>query len=76
MLAASSLPSIAAPRDYRIDPEHASFGFLVSHIGYQNVLGMFREVAGSFRFDEENQDDLRRDPHREDRQRLHQSREA
>jgi polyisoprenoid-binding protein YceI len=55
MLAASSLPSIAAPRDYRIDPEHASFGFLVSHIGYQNVLGMFREVAGSFRFDEETQ---------------------
>ena len=31
MLAVSSLPSIAAPRDYRIDPEHASFGFLVSH---------------------------------------------
>jgi polyisoprenoid-binding protein YceI len=55
MLAASFLPSIAAPRDYRIDPEHASFGFLVSHIGYQNVLGMFREVAGSFRFDEETQ---------------------
>ena len=49
-----SLPAIAAPRDYRIDPEHASFGFLVSHIGYQNVLGMFREVAGGFRFDEEN----------------------
>jgi polyisoprenoid-binding protein YceI len=56
MLAASSLPSIAAPRDYRIDPEHASFGFLVSHISYQNVLGMFREVAGSFRFDEEKQE--------------------
>jgi polyisoprenoid-binding protein YceI len=56
MLAASSLPSIAAPRDYQIDPEHASFGFLVSHIGYQNVLGMFREVAGSFRFDEEKQE--------------------
>ena len=55
MLAASSLPSIAAPRDYQIDPEHASFGFLVSHISYQNVLGMFREVAGSFRFDEETQ---------------------
>jgi polyisoprenoid-binding protein YceI len=55
MLAASSLPSIAAPRDYRIDPEHASFGFLVSHIGYQNVLGMFREAAGSFSFDEETQ---------------------
>ncbi len=56
VLAASSLPSLAAPREYRIDPEHASFGFLVSHIGYQNVLGMFREVAGSFRFDEEKQE--------------------
>jgi polyisoprenoid-binding protein YceI len=55
LLAASSLPSIAAPRDYRFDPEHASFGFLVSHIGYQNVLGIFREVAGGFRFDEETQ---------------------
>jgi polyisoprenoid-binding protein YceI len=56
MLAASSLPSNAAPRDYRIDPEHASFGFLISHIGYANVLGMFREVAGGFRFDEEKQE--------------------
>jgi polyisoprenoid-binding protein YceI len=55
MLAASSLPSLAAPREYKIDPEHTSIGFLVSHIGYQNVLGMFREVAGSFRFDEEAQ---------------------
>jgi polyisoprenoid-binding protein YceI len=55
MLAVSSLPSLAAPREYKIDPEHTSIGFLVSHIGYQNVLGMFREVAGSFRFDEEAQ---------------------
>jgi polyisoprenoid-binding protein YceI len=55
MLTASPLSASAAPRDYRIDPEHASFGFLVSHIGYQNVLGMFREVAGAFRFDEEKQ---------------------
>jgi len=56
LLAVSSLPSNAAPRDYKVDPEHASFGFLVSHIGYQNVLGMFREVAGGFRFDEETQE--------------------
>ncbi|WP_037447015.1 YceI family protein [Skermanella stibiiresistens] len=52
---AFSVPASAAPREYRIDPEHASFGFLVSHIGYANVMGMFREVAGSFRFDEETQ---------------------
>jgi polyisoprenoid-binding protein YceI len=55
MLTASPLTASAAPRDYRIDPEHASFGFLVSHIGYQNVLGMFREVAGTFRFDEQTE---------------------
>jgi polyisoprenoid-binding protein YceI len=55
MLTTSPLTAGAAPRDYRIDPEHASFGFLVSHIGYQNVLGMFRQVAGAFRFDEEKQ---------------------
>lgn len=53
MLAWSSLPAHAEPREYKVDPEHTSVGFLVSHIGYQNVLGMFREVAGSFRFDEE-----------------------
>lgn len=52
---ALSLPAGAVPRDYRIDPEHASFGFLVSHIGYADVLGMFRDIAGSFRFDEETQ---------------------
>ena len=55
MLTASPLTASAAPRDYQIDPEHASFGFLVSHIGYQNVLGMFREVAGTFRFDEQTE---------------------
>ena len=40
-----------APR-YVLDPEHLSIGFLVDHIGYAKVLGLFREAKGSYRFDE------------------------
>lgn len=40
-----------APR-YVLDPEHLSIGFLVDHIGYAKVLGLFREARGSYRFDE------------------------
>ena len=43
----------AEPADYVIDPEHLSIGFLVDHVGYNKVLGMFRKGEGSFRFDEE-----------------------
>ncbi len=45
--------SQAAPAKYSIDPEHFSIGFLVEHIGYAKILGMFREAEGSFTFDEE-----------------------
>ena len=43
----------AAPAEYFIDPDHFSIGFLVEHIGYAKILGMFREAEGSFTFDEE-----------------------
>lgn len=42
----------AAPATYEIDPEHLSIGFLVDHVGYQKVLGMFRNASGSYNFDE------------------------
>jgi len=44
----------AAPTEYIIDPEHFSIGFLVDHIGYAKILGMFLEAEGTFNFDEEN----------------------
>jgi len=44
----------AEPRDYVIDPEHLAVGFLVQHIGYAKVLGMFRKAEGSYRFDEQS----------------------
>ena len=37
---------------YKLDPDHISVGFLVDHIGYAKVLGMFREARGGYQFDE------------------------
>jgi polyisoprenoid-binding protein YceI len=51
-LAFAAAPARAAPERYVLDPEHTSVGFLVDHVGYAKVLGMFRQVAGSYRFDE------------------------
>jgi polyisoprenoid-binding protein YceI len=46
-------PARAAPERYQLDPEHTSVGFLVDHVGYAKVLGLFRTVSGSYRFDEQ-----------------------
>jgi len=44
--------ALAQPARYQIDPEHFSAGFLVDHLGYAKVLGMFRESSGAYAFDE------------------------
>ena len=46
----------AEMQEYRIDPAHFSVGFLVTHIGYAKILGMFREASGRFRFDPETRE--------------------
>ena len=53
LLAASATAASAAPRTYKIDPEHAAIAFLVDHIGFAKVLGQFTETNGTFVFDEE-----------------------
>lgn len=45
-------PAQAQPARYQIDPDHLSIGFLVDHLDYAKVLGMFRAARGSYRFDE------------------------
>ena len=45
------LPAAAEPVAWRIDPEHMSVGFLVDHLGFASVLGMFHGAHGSFVFD-------------------------
>ena len=37
---------------YELDPDHTTVAFLVDHIGYAKILGMFRSARGSYRFDE------------------------
>jgi polyisoprenoid-binding protein YceI len=56
-LAASTQLLMAAPAHaqaarYELDPEHTTVAFLVDHIGYAKVLGLFRSVRGNYRFDE------------------------
>ena len=38
---------------YAIDPNHFAIGFMTHHLGYEKVLGMFLEGAGSFEYDAE-----------------------
>ena len=44
----------AEPARYTLDPEHTTIAFLVAHIGYAKVLGVFKEIEGSFVFDEQS----------------------
>lgn len=44
--------AFAQPARYEIDPEHFSVGFLVDHIGYAKVLGLFEKASGAYTFDE------------------------
>lgn len=56
MLAAAPFPVQAEPATYKLDPDHLSVGFLVEHIGYAKVLGLFRAARGGFVFDEAKPD--------------------
>ncbi len=52
LLACAAGSARAEPARYEIDPSHLAIGFLVEHIGYAKVQGMFRTARGSYRFDE------------------------
>ena len=48
----AAAPAHAQAARYELDPDHITIAFLVDHIGYAKVLGMFRSARGSYRFDE------------------------
>ncbi|NDZ12343.1 hypothetical protein C7T35_07465 [Variovorax sp. WS11] len=52
LLALATVSARAEPARYELDPEHLTAAFLVDHIGYAKVLGMFRAARGSYSFDE------------------------
>lgn len=45
---------LAASHSYQIDPDHLSVAFLVEHVSFARVVGLFRHAEGSLIFDEEN----------------------
>lgn len=52
LLTLAAASARAEPARYELDPEHLTVGFLVDHIGYAKVLGLFRAARGSYSFDE------------------------
>lgn len=52
LLAASPAQAQQGAARYDIDPDHLTVAFLVDHVGYAKVLGLFRSARGSYRFDE------------------------
>lgn len=51
-LSGLSTPSRAA--DYKIDPNHTHVLFLVDHLGFSKMVGLFTDVGGTFSFDPAN----------------------
>lgn len=45
----AATPALAA--DYAIDASHTHILFMVNHLGYSNMIGLFTDMAGSFSFD-------------------------
>ena len=52
VLAVLPLRGFAEPASFVIDPAHVTVGFRVDHLGFADVVGFFREVEGSYVFDE------------------------
>jgi polyisoprenoid-binding protein YceI len=48
----ASSPAQAQAARYELDPDHTTVAFLVDHVGYAKVLGLFRSARGSYKFDE------------------------
>jgi polyisoprenoid-binding protein YceI len=49
----AAAPALAENRTYRLDPDHMSISFLVSHVGFAKILGVFHTASGEIVFDEE-----------------------
>jgi polyisoprenoid-binding protein YceI len=54
--AAAALFGVSQARaaDYKIDPSHTHVLFMVNHLGFSNMIGLFTDTTGSFSFDPAN----------------------
>jgi polyisoprenoid-binding protein YceI len=44
----------AQAADYTIDPTHSHILFMIDHLGFAKIVGLFSEFAGNLRFDANN----------------------
>ena len=51
LLAAVSLPALAAPQKYDIDPGHTQITFGWNHLGFSNNSGNLEKISGTFQLD-------------------------
>ena len=52
VLVLGSVPAIAEPARYELDPSHTTVAFLVEHAGYAKTLGQFARASGAYTFDD------------------------
>lgn len=50
------LVAVAEPHRYEIDPAHTVVSFMIGHVGFSQVLGVFGEVSGGFTWDDETRE--------------------
>ena len=50
-LASASSPAFSETRSYQIDRSHATVSFTISHLGFSQTMGWFREFSADIRFD-------------------------
>lgn len=50
--AALMLPAVARADEYVIDPGHTHVGFQISHFGFSETYGVFKNVSGTMNLDE------------------------
>lgn len=51
-IAALVLSSLAHADEYEIDPTHTHVGFTISHMGFSETYGVFKNVSGTLTLDE------------------------
>ena len=55
-LAVAASSAASAPERYELDPEHTVVSFLVGHVGYASVLGVFLDLEGGFTYDRQTRE--------------------
>jgi polyisoprenoid-binding protein YceI len=54
LIATAPVCAWGQPKTFKIDPYHTSLAFMINHLGYSSIIGLFREFDGELVLDEKN----------------------